>query len=135
MALASVAVGPAAYRSTGFTVADDDEPSDLRLHALASVASKLRRAKARTSSVKLEHRHERLLRNLHRADPLHPPLALLLFFQQLALAGHVAPVALGKHVLAHRGDGFTRHDLPTDCRLDRHLVHLARDDRLQLLDQ
>ena len=34
----------------------------------------------------LEHRQEGLLRNIHLADPLHPPLAFLLLFQQLSLS-------------------------------------------------
>src|SRR6266571_7035664 len=79
--------------------------------------------------VKLEHRHERLLGNLDRAHPLHPPLPFLLLLEEFALAGDVAPVALGKHVLAHRGDGLARDHLAADGGLDGHLVELAGDDR------
>ena len=56
----------------------------------------------RPISSDLEHRKERLLRDLDRADLLHPLLALLLLLEQLALAGDVAAVALGEHVLAQR---------------------------------
>ena len=43
---------------------------------------------------------ERLLRHLHMAEHLHALLASLLLFEQLALTGDVAAVALGEHVLA-----------------------------------
>ncbi len=76
---------------------------------------------------KLEHREERLLRNLHAADLLHPLLPLLLLLEELALARDVAAVALGDHVLAHRLHGLARDDLRADRGLDRHLELLARD--------
>src|SRR5262245_35200070 len=82
-----------------------------------------------------EHRQKRLLRNFHLPELFHAPLALLLLLQELALAGHVAAVALGQHVLAqrlHRGAG---DDLAADRRLHRHLEHLARDELLHLVDQ
>src|SRR4051794_19679764 len=47
---------------------------------------------------------EGLLRDVDPPDGLHPLLALLLLLQQLALAGDVAAVALGEHILAHRPD-------------------------------
>src|SRR5437588_4498744 len=50
--------------------------------------------------VELQDGHERLLRYLDVADPLHPLLTLLLLLEQLALAGDVAAVALGDDVLA-----------------------------------
>ena len=57
-----------------------------------------------TSSVHLQHGQKRLLRNLHRADLLHPLLPLFLLLEELALAGDVAAVALGQHVLPEGGD-------------------------------
>ena len=48
----------------------------------------------RALAVKREHRQERLLRHLDRADDLHALLALLLLLEQLALARDVAAVAL-----------------------------------------
>src|SRR3989304_1089917 len=63
-----------------------------------------------------QHRQERLLRNLDPADPLHAPLPFLLFFEQLALAGDVAAVALGQDVLAQRLDRFARDDAAPNGR-------------------
>ncbi len=60
----------------------------------------------RLALVHPEHRQECLLRDLHRADPLHALLAFLLLLEQLALAGDVATVALGEDVLAHRPHRF-----------------------------
>src|SRR3972149_1665623 len=42
--------------------------------------------------VRAQHGQERLLGDLHAADPLHARLALLLLLQQLALARDVPPV-------------------------------------------
>src|SRR5450759_5722297 len=81
--------------------------------------------------VKFEHRHECLLRNLNRTDPLHPLLAFLLLFQQLPLAGDVAAIALGKHVLPHRRNRLAGDHLAADGRLQRHDEHLPRNDRLE----
>src|SRR5260370_4245398 len=80
----------------------------------------------------LEHRQEGLLRNIHPPDPLHPLLSFLLFLKQLAFAGNVAPVALGKHVLTHRWDGFASDNLRPDRRLDCDLEHLPRAELLHL---
>ena len=52
------------------------------------------------SLVEPERRDERLLRHLDATDLLHALLALLLALEQLALARHVAAVALRDHVLA-----------------------------------
>src|SRR5438270_2603571 len=48
----------------------------------------------------LENREESLLRNLDAADHLHAFLAGLLLLEKLALARHIASIALGEHVLA-----------------------------------
>src|SRR5256885_5659038 len=85
--------------------------------------------------IKLQHRHESLLRDLDRADALHAPLALFLLFEQFALTGYVTAITLRKHVLAHRGDRLAGDDLPADRGLDGHLVELSRNDGLQLLHQ
>jgi hypothetical protein len=68
-------------------------------------------------SSSLEGGDERLLGDLDAADVLHLLLALLLLLEQLALAGDVAAVALGQHVLAlglHRlaGDDLARRWRP-----------------------
>ena len=82
-----------------------------------------------------ERGDERLLGDLDAADHLHPLLALLLLLQQLALAGDVAAVALGEHVLADRADGLAGDDPGADRGLDRHLELLARDQLLELAGQ
>ena len=52
-------------------------------------------------AVQLEYSHKCLGGQLNRAEGTHFLLAFLLLLQQLLLAGDVAAVALGKHVLAH----------------------------------
>src|SRR6185437_1646695 len=83
----------------------------------------------------LQHGEERLLRNVHLADPLHALLALFLLFEQLALAADVATVALGDDVLADGGDGLAGDDLRADGRLNSHLEHLPRNQFTHLRDQ
>src|SRR5262249_25945674 len=122
-------VGMTEYRSAGFAVLALDEVAQAEAIVAAPTSSPTRRA----NLVKLQDRHERLLRDLHRTHPLHPPFAFLLLLQQFAFARHVAAVALGEHVLAHRRDRLAGDHLTADGRLYRHLVQLARDDRLQLL--
>src|SRR6267378_6613860 len=105
------------------------------VHAADTTATSASKAISRIALVKAEHRHESLLRYLDRSDPLHAPLAFLLLFQKLSFAGDVAAVALGQHVLPHRRDRLARDDLAADRRLQRHLEHLPRNDRLELLDK
>src|SRR6202521_663142 len=80
----------------------------------------------------LENGEEGFLRNLDAAHRLHPLLAGLLLFDQLFLARDVPAIAFGEHVLAHRLDRFAGDDLRADRRLDRHVEHLARDERAHL---
>src|SRR4029453_1252381 len=87
------------------------------------------------TAVHFQYGEERLLRNLDRADLLHPLLALLLLLQQLALAGDVAPVELRRHVLAERLDGFARDHVRTDGRLHGDVEELPRDRVLESHDQ
>src|SRR3954470_12902682 len=75
----------------------------------------------------LENGEERFLRDLDPPDALHALLAFLLLLEQLALARDVTAVALGEHVLAHRLDRLAGDDPAADCRLNRHLEHLPRD--------
>ena len=65
----------------------------------------------------LEHAQERFLGNLHTTHPLHPPLAFLLLFQQLALTRNIAAITLGNHVLADRRNGLARNNLAANGRL------------------
>src|SRR5262249_42890934 len=75
---------------------------------------------------------KRFLRNLDRAYLLHALLAFLLLLQKLPFAGDVPTVAFRKDVFAHRGDGLPGNDSRADRRLDSDLIHLARDDLLEL---
>src|SRR5262245_57427059 len=81
----------------------------------------------------LEDRQERLLRHLDPPDLFHAFLPFLLLLEQLALAGDVAAIALGRHVLAHGLDGLPGDHAAADRRLDRDLVELARDHAPELL--
>src|ERR1700737_3251668 len=104
-------------------------------HDINTRVASATRASRRTPLIKLQHRHERFLRDLNGPDSLHPSLSFLLFLEQLALAGDVASVTLCQDVLSHRRHGFASDHLTADGGLDRHFVELAGDDRLQLLDQ
>src|SRR5829696_8785136 len=106
-----------------------------RLRPLTRGAQRARRAWSALVAVELEHREERLLRNLDAPDLVHPALAGLLLLEQLALAGHVTAVQLGGHVLAHRLDRLPRDDLRADRRLDRDLELLTRDALLEALGE
>lgn len=53
---------------------------------------------------------EGFLGDVDLAVGAHPLLAFLLLLQQLLLAGDVAAVAFGGHVLAHGGDGLAGDD-------------------------
>src|SRR3984893_7273347 len=83
----------------------------------------------------LEGGDEGGLRDLDLAELAHPLFAFLLLFEELALAGHVAAIAFGEHVLAQRLDGLARDNAAADRRLDRDLKKLARDQILQSLAQ
>src|SRR5262249_30189313 len=82
--------------------------------------------------LRLENGQKRFLRNLDRAYLLHALLAFLLLLQQLPFPGDVPTVAFREDVFAHRGDGFPGNDSRADRCLDSHLIHLARDDLLEL---
>src|SRR3989442_14335880 len=73
-----------------------------------------RKAVWMTRLVNLQDRQECLLRDLDRAYLLHPLLAFFLLLEQLALARHVAPIALGGHVLAQRADRLAGDHLGPD---------------------
>src|SRR5215510_783587 len=83
--------------------------------------------------VNLQHRQERLLRDLDGSHLLHALLSFLLLLEQLALAGDVAAVALGEHVLAQWANRLPRDHLGSDRGLDDHLEQLARNHLLQFL--
>lgn len=61
------------------------------------------------SIIHLEGFDKRRLRDFHFAELAHLFLAGLLLFQQLFLARGVAAIALGRHILAHRRQRFTRN--------------------------
>src|SRR5439155_491173 len=86
-----------------------------------------------TRLVNLQDRQEGFLGDLDRAHLLHPTLSFFLFLEQLALAGDVATVALGRDVLAQGANRFPGDHLGADRRLDHHLEQLPRDQLAQLL--
>jgi len=73
----------------------------------------------------LEGGDEGGLRDFDLAELAHPLFALLLLFEELAFAGHVAAIAFGQHVLAQGLDGLARDDAAADRRLDRYREELA----------
>src|SRR5260363_41740 len=75
----------------------------------------------------LQNRQKSILRNLHAAHLLHPFFTGLLFFQQFLFARDIAAVAFGEHILAQCLDVFARNDLCADRGLNRHIVHLTRN--------
>ena len=79
----------------------------------------------------LQDRHERLLRDVDAAHPLHALLAFLLLLEQFALAGDVAAVALGGDVLADGLDRLAGDDLAADGGLEGDLEEVAVDLFLQ----
>ena len=58
-----------------------------------------------------------------------------MFFEQLALSCDVTAVALGEDVLSHGADRLAGDDPAADRRLDRHVEHLAGDERLELVHE
>ena len=83
-------------------------------------------------STQLQHFQERLFGHLHPAYVLHFLLALFLLFQQLALTGDIASVALGQNILASGRNILPGHDAAADSRLKRYTEKLARNDFLKL---
>src|SRR5437763_12296716 len=92
-----------------------------------------RKAVWMTRLVSLQDRQERLLWDLDRSHLLHALLSFFLLLEQLALARHVAPIALGGDVLAQRADRLAGDHFGPDRGLDHDLEQLARDQLLQLL--
>src|SRR5436309_8445125 len=85
--------------------------------------------------IRLQHSQERFLRNLDLADLLHPLLAGGLLGPELALAGDVAAVALGGHILFDGRDGFAGDDPAADGGLDGDLEQMAVDLAAQFLGE
>src|SRR4051812_40346577 len=92
-----------------------------------------RTAVARPSLFHLEHREERLLRDLDVTDLFHPLFAFFLSLEQLALARDIAAVALGGDVLAQRLHRGPRDHPGADRGLDGDL-ELLRWNKLLHLD-
>src|SRR4051795_11532769 len=86
------------------------------------------------STIHLQRRDERLLRDVDLAELAHLFLAFLLLLQKFSLPRDVAAVAFGGDVLAQRAHGFAGDHLAADRGLDRDLKHMRRDQLLHLLD-
>ena len=68
----------------------------------------------------LQNRHKGFLRNFHGADLFHAFFAGVLFFQQLALTGDLAPITFRAHLFS-QGFNIRRHlDIGSNGRLYRH---------------
>ena len=72
-------------------------------------------------AVELQHSGKGFTGQGDAAELAHLLFALLLLFQQFLLAGDIAAVALGQHVLAHGLDGLAGDDLAADGGLHRDL--------------
>src|SRR5438477_5829871 len=79
--------------------------------------------------------HEGFLGDVYVADALHAFFAFGLLLEELALAADVAAVALREDVLAHRADRLAGDDAAADRGLQRHIEHLARDERAEFFDE
>src|SRR5262245_35759756 len=75
--------------------------------------------RARLIRVHLQRGDEGFLRDLDLAEAPHLLLSRFLLVEQLALAGDVAAIAFGRHVLAQSADRLSRDHLAADRRLDR----------------
>src|SRR2546421_12012139 len=84
------------------------------------------------SVAQAQGRDEGLLAHLDPPDVLHPPLAFLLLLEELALARHVAAVALGHDILALGLHRLAGDDATTDGGLDRDVEQLPRNQLAQL---
>src|SRR5690606_40670740 len=81
------------------------------------------------SVVRLQHRQEGFLGNFYVAHLLHALFAGFLLFEEFFLAGHIAAVALGDHILAQcldRGAG----DHMAANRLEEHTSELQSRENL-----
>src|SRR6266852_6172843 len=74
-----------------------------------------------------EDGEEGFLRDVDLADALHALLAFFLFFEEFAFTADVAAVALGQNVFANGRDRLARDHATANCRLNRHLEHLPRN--------
>ncbi len=74
-----------------------------------------------------EDGEEGFLGDVDAADALHALFAFLLLFEELALAGDVAAVALGEDVFADGADGLAGDDAAADRGLNGNFEHLARN--------
>src|SRR2546427_9339829 len=94
--------------------------------ALAAIAPSASSARSRGSLIKLQHRHESLLRDLDRAYSLHPPLPFLLPLQQFAFPGPSPPVELCKEAFSISEDRLAGTAFAPDPGLKRDLLKLPR---------
>ncbi|MBA7680963.1 hypothetical protein ES703_89289 [subsurface metagenome] len=83
----------------------------------------------------LHYGEERLLRDFHPPELLHPFLARSLSLEQLPLASDIPAVALSSDILAQRLYRRPGNHPAPDCRLDDHFELLAVDHFLELFAQ
>ena len=82
--------------------------------------------------IQLENGHKGALGHLNGAYLAHALLTFLLLFKEFALAGDVAAVTLGRHILAHLTYGFTCNDFCADGCLHGNVKLLAGNQILEL---
>src|SRR5262245_46638073 len=88
-----------------------------------------------SSLIRFQNRQERFLRDFDLADLLHAFLAGGLLGPQFALAGDVAAIALGRHVLLDGSDGLASNNPAADGRLNSDLEQMPINFAAQFLDE
>ena len=83
--------------------------------------------------VEFQYSEEGRLGHFHIANLAHTLFTSFLFFQQFALTGDIATVALGGHILTHGLNGLTRDDFGPNGSLDGYFKLLARNEFFQFL--
>src|SRR4051794_9271829 len=108
------------------------DPSPFKLRSTCDLCTELFPVGLRRLGNTRKSGNERFRWHFNPADHLHPFLAFLLFFEQLALPGDVPAIALGQYIFANCPNGFARDYPRANGRLDWNLELLARDEFFQL---
>src|SRR5262245_4190356 len=111
--------GPLTIRASGGSSETAGSKLGARISSMRRVSCLVPRVSSPSTAVSpsivgLQHGQERFLRDLDLPDLFHALLAGSLFRPMPALAGDVAAVALGRHVLADGRDRFASDDSRPD---------------------
>ena len=85
--------------------------------------------------VGFEDLHKHFGRDFYSADLAHAFFTLFLFFEEFFLAGDIAAIALGEHVLSDRFHRLAGNDLPADRRLNGDLKELSGNGVFQVFGE